>query len=529
MSIDTIRRRLLAAAVALTAGLALTACGGGGGTTGAGGSLVETAGAPQKPTGTLRMAAWQETPNFDPPRTTTQNGMLIFPQYDTLTVVDEKFTTKPWLATSWTQPDPKTWEFKLRSDVTFHDGSRFDAETVKLNLERAKKIVGGPYTNVYAPIDTVEVVDPATVRVTFALPQPNFPYMMSTVAGAMISPKAIKDGTDLTRTPAGSGGWIWQKDAHREGAEHVFKANPNYWNKGAVRVETITVKIMQEDNARLNAIQSGQIDVSSTLQPNQMDTARNAGLRVLSDFTFTGMFLIMDRKGTKVPAFAKPEVRQAIGLLLDREAYNKALLSGKGDSKNGGFAAPGSWWYDPSLDGLNKPDVAKAKQLLAQAGYPDGFSFEVGNAPVIKAQNETVAQLLKEGGIEMKIVDVANGQYTADVRRGRFPAGYFVPTSIDPYQWYGRTISNKGIYNAFKLDDLADLDKTFGQVLTTSDENTRKQLLNRLQRQTVERGVAFPLSQNPRASALAASVRAVQQPIFAAEDIAPRPHYLWTK
>ncbi|MFA1538150.1 ABC transporter substrate-binding protein [Actinomadura monticuli] len=520
--------RALAAAAALATTVALTACGGGS-TSGSDGPLVQADGAPQSPAGTLRMAAWQEAPSMDPARTTTQNGMLIFPEYDTLTVVDEKFTPKPWLATSWTQPDPKTWEFKLRTDVKFHDGSTFDAETVKANLDRAKKIVGGPYTNIYAPISKVEAVDPATVRVSFAVPQPNFPYSMSTVAGAMVSPKAIKDGTDLTRTAAGSGGWIWQKDAHREGAEHVYKANPDYWNKAAVRAATVNVSIMQEDNARLNAAQSGQTDVMSTLQPDQMDAAQSAGLRVLNDFTSTGTFLIMDREGKKVPAFAKPEVRQAIGLLLDRDAYNKALLSGKGDSENGGFAAPDSPWNDPSLNDLNKPDVAKAKQLLAEAGYAGGFTFEVGNAPVIKQVNETVAQLLKEGGITMKIVDVANGQYTADVRKGRFPAGYFVPTSIDIYQWWSRTVSNKGIYNPFGLDDLADMEKTFDEALAMSDDAARKPLLSRLQRQTVERGVAFPLSQNPRAAALAASVRATQQPVFAPEDIAPRPYYLWTK
>ncbi|MER6808186.1 ABC transporter substrate-binding protein [Spirillospora sp. NPDC000708] len=521
--------RALAAAAALAAALALTACGGGATGGGAAGSLIDSTGAPASPTGTLRFAAWQETPSMDPARTTTQNGALIFPEYDTLTVVDDKFDPKPWLATSWSQPDPRTWEFKLRSDVTFHDGSKFDAETVKLNLDRARKVTGGPYTNIYAPITSVKVVDPATVDVSFSEPQPDFPYSMSTVAGAMISPKAIREGTDLTRTAAGSGGWIWQKDAHKEGAEHVYKANPNYWNKAAVRAQTIDVKIIQEDNARLNAVQTGQIDVMGTLQPGQMQPAQSAGLRVLSDFTFTGTFLIMDRSGKKVPAFAKPQVRQAIGLLLDRDAYNKALLSGKGDSKGGGFAAPGSRWYDASLDSLNRPDTAKAKQLLAQAGYPNGFTFEVGNAPVIRQMNETIAQLLKEGGITMKITDVADGQYTAEVRKGRFPAGYFVPTSIDPYQWWSRTISNNGIYNSFGLKDLADLESVYDEARAMTGDDARKPLISRLQKETVERGVAFPLSQNPRAAALTPSVHASQQPIFAPEDIAPRPYFLWTK
>ncbi|SEG88611.1 peptide/nickel transport system substrate-binding protein [Thermomonospora echinospora] len=523
-------RRALVAAVATAATLTLAACGGGGGGTGGPTSpLIEAQGAPTTPTGTLRFAAWQETPSLDPARTTVQNGALIFPEYDTLTVVDDKFEPKPWLATSWSRPAPKTWRFKLRDDVTFHDGSKFDAETVKLNLERGKGVEGGPHANIYAPISEVEVIDPTTVDVHFSTAQPNFPYSMSMVPGAMISPKAIEEKADLTRAPAGSGGWIWQKDAHREGGSHTYKANPSYWNKEAVRAETVEVKIIAEDNARLNAVQSGQVDVMGTVQPNQMEPARSAGLRLLSDFTFTATFMIMDRRGEKVPAFGKPEVRQAIAHLLDREAYNKALLSGKGDPTGGGFAASNSKWFDASLNDLRKADVAEAKRLLTAAGYPGGFTFEVGNAPVIRQQNETTAQLLAEGGITMKIVDVADGQYTAEVRRGRFPAGYFVPSSVDIYQWWTRTISTKGVYNPFKLDDLDDLEATFTKAAEASDDATRKPLMTELQKATVERGVAFPLSQVPRVAALTGDVRATRQPVFAPEDIAPRPYYLWLK
>ncbi|TQM11330.1 ABC transporter substrate-binding protein [Pseudonocardia kunmingensis] len=518
------------AAVLGAAMLVITGCGGGAGSGASTATeLVTTQGVPAAPTGTLRYATWQETPSFDPPRTTTQNGPVIFPVYDTLTSMDENFDVVPWLATGWSQPDPSTWRFTLRDDVVFHDGSRFDAETVKLNLERAKTVTGGPYTNIYAPIAEVTVLDPVTVDVAFSVPSPNFPYSMATVAGAMVSPKAVQDGTDLTRNPAGSGGWIWEAGEHREGAQHVFRANPDYWNRDAVKAETVEVKIIQEDNARLNATQSGQADVMATLQPGQIEAAESAGLRTLSDFTITASFLIMDREGSLVPAFAEPKVREAVGYLLDREAYNMAVLAGKGESASGGFAAPGSTWYDPELESLRQADVDKARQLLAEAGYPQGFSFQVGNQPVIKTVNETVAQLLADGGITMEIVDVGQGQYTAEVRKGHFPAGYFVPTSIDIDQWWTRTVSNAGIYNPFDLTDLADLDARYAEGAALSDPPARKAVFDELQRATVERGVLFPLSQIPRSAGLRSTVHASQQPVFAPEDIAPRPFHLWAE
>ncbi|TDC55937.1 hypothetical protein E1281_09860 [Actinomadura sp. KC345] len=523
------RRRLIALAGALlVAASTLSACGGavGGAATG---SMIDTAGAPSDPAGRLRIATYQETPSLDPVRTTVQNGPMIFPVYDTLTTSDADFEPQPWLATSWSQPRPTTWRFSLRDDAVFHDGSKFDAEAVKLNLDRAREVDGSPHANVFGVISSVEVVDPATVDVHFTTPSPNFPDSMATVAGAMISPKAIREKRDLTREPAGSGGWIWQKSGHREGSRHLYKANPNYWNKDAVRVAEVEIKIIQENNARLNAVQSGQVDIMSRLGPEQMSWAEGARLRVLADHTFTGVLAIMDRKGEKAPALAKPQVRQAIGYLLDREAYDKALLNGRGDPKGGGFAAAGSKWYDPALDDLHKPNVDKARRLLAQAGYPDGFTFEVGSQPVIKAQNETIAQLLAEGGITMKIVDVADGQYTAELRRGRFPAGYLVPTSVDPYAWWTRSISNRGVYNPFDLNDLADLEALYTKAAATENDDERASIFSELQKQTVVRGVAFPLSQNPRAAALSGEVRAVRQPIFAPDDTSPRPHYLWLR
>lgn len=480
------------------------------------------------PSGTLRYSNWQETPSMDPAATTVQNGVTLFPTYDTLTNLDETFEAVPWLATSWEQPDPLTWRFELRDDVVFHDGSAFDAETVKLNLERGKTIEGGPYLNIYGLIDTVEVVDTYTADVKFNSPSPNFPTLMGSLAGAMVSPQAITDGVDLTRTAAGSGGWIWDADAHVEGSMHVYNANPEYWNPDAVRVERIELMIIEDDGARQNALESGQIDIMATVREANQQSVRDAGFQVFSAPAQTASVLIHDRGGELVPALADERVREAIGLLIDRNAYNSAVYAGTGDASIGGFASPGTPFYSADLDASNPPsaDVERARELLAEAGYADGFDLQLGNASVIRQQNETIAQLLAAGGIRAEIVDVGPGQYTAEHRNGTFGIGFFVPTSVDIWNWWSRTVSNNGPYNPWGLDDLADLEQRYLEATNSTDLDEQIAIMTELQKAAIERGVIFPLGQNQRASALSPDIGGTDEMHYGPDDTAPRPHFL---
>lgn len=519
--------RFVAIAVATT--LSLAACGGTSNTPNdSQNAIVKAEDAPATPTGTLRVAAVQEPSSMDPTLVDATSGPVIFPEYDTLTSSDQNAEAKPWLATEWSQPDPTTWTFKLRDDVVFHDGSKFDAETVKLNLDRAKTMTASPWGFIYAPITEVTVVDPTTVTIKFATPQPGFPFNMSQPAGAMISPKAIKEGTDLTRTAAGSGGWIWDSAAHIEGSKHVYHANPAYWNPDAVKVKTIEMSLISESTARLNAVQSGQADVMAYITAEQFDAAHGAGMNLVSSMCYVSVLGILDREGTLVPALADPKVREAMGYLIDRDGYNNAVLSGHGYPSNG-FAAPDVWWHASALEKVIPHNVTKAKKLLAEAGYPDGFTFEVASSPNLKVRIEAIAQMLAEGGVIMKPVMSAQGQYTADIRKGKYPVAYLAPTSIDPYSWWGRTMSNNGVYNPFKLTDLADLEDDYNAAVTTTDEGTRVELMAKLQSEVMKRGVGISVGGFPLGSALSSKVHATKTPIFAPDDVAIRPFYLWVE
>lgn len=514
-------------AVVTVASVGISGCSSGDGGSGQGSTdIVQTEGVPTSPSGTLRYTVFQETPSFDPPLVAYSNGAIIFSAYDTLTSSDNTADVKPWLATEWSQPDTMTWQFTLRDDVVFHDGSKFDAETVKLNLERAKTFPSSPWGYVYEPIAAVTVIDPVTVNVSFTTPQPGFPYSMSQIAGAMISPKAIKDGTDLTRAEAGSGGWIWDSNEHVESVKHVFHANPKYWNSDAVKIKDIEILIMPEDSSRLNAVQAGQADVVGSLPPEQYDAAESAGLVVKSSMFASGVLAILDREGTMVPAFANPKVREAMGYLIDREAFNKSVFAGHGSGIDG-FAPPEIWWHAPKLVDRQQVNVAKAKKLLAEAGYPKGFTFEAPNIPVLRTKNETIAQMLAAGGITMKIVDTADGQYTADIRKGKFPAAYINPSAVDPYMWWSRSISNNSPFNPFKLTDLADLEEKFIEASALPDESSRQSAFAKLQQEVLDRGLVISTGMTPHGFALGPKVRSTKEVMYLAGDQTPQPYYLW--
>jgi peptide/nickel transport system substrate-binding protein len=484
--------------------------------------------APASPQGTLRIAHWLEALAMDPARATTHQAYLLMPAYDTLLDIDSQFQPKPRLATAWEQTDPQTYRLTLRDDVTFQDGSKFDAENVKLNLERDKTVAGAPNANMFEPIESVTVESPTVAVVHTNRPYPNFLYNMSTIAGAMVSSEAIRNNADLTRETAGSGGWIWDKAAHQEGSKHVYHANPNYWNKDAVRVENIEFQIITDDAARLNAIQSGQIDLATNIPPDQVPSLAGTGLNVLSDYTITSALEIFDRGGAKVPAFGDPNVRKAVGLLIDRTGYNQSVYGGQGDGTVGGFASPATHWYDPALDARTS-NVDEAKKLLADAGYANGFGFDLPSTAAIRTRTAAIAQMLAVGGITANIVDMQSTEYTAAIRRGDVAAGYVSPTSVDIDQWWGRTVSNNGPFNPFKLNDLADLEAEYTRSASMTNPQDRKAILDNLQQATIDRGVLFPLSQQPRVSIASAKLRSTEVPVFAPEDWGPRPQNLWVQ
>lgn len=426
-------------------------------TTGAGTGEVTTPSSPgaettgtapaAPPSGVLRVGSFADPISFDPTVAQPQTYLYMNAVYDTLLRRDAKGELLPGLATEWSQPDLDTWEFELRQGVTFTDGAPFDAAAVKANLDRDRTKPGNPSASNFVGITDVVVVDPATVRVEFDEPNPAFADGMATYASAMVSPNALD--TDLTRAPVGTGGWIYDKADSQDTVKHVFTLNPNYWDKASQGVERIEVLVLADNNARLNALKSGQVDMIDTVTSGQVDQV-GSDAEVVTINDQVNMLVIGDRNGELVPAFAKTEVRQAIAYAIDREAFNDAVFGGKGGAE-GGFFATSSKWYDPATKDAYPYDPDKARDLLKQAGFPDGFSFKLATFSTIKTQAEAIAQLLGDVGIKVELTDIQPGTSLAEYRKKNF-AAIFVPTSFShPHEMWARLVGATGALNPWGI------------------------------------------------------------------------------
>lgn len=196
--------------------------------------------------------------NFDPILGNSGNDhALLYPIYDTLVNYNDKLEAAPGLAESWETPDDKTIILHLRQGVTFHDGTEFNAEAVKFNLERVNS--EGSNVSDIKNVASVEAVDQYTVKLTLKQPDSSIILALSDRSGMMVSPTAVqKLGKDFAQNPVGAGPFKFVKWVPN--GEIQYKKNENYWQKGLPYLNTITAKIMPDENTRLNALKSGQLN-----------------------------------------------------------------------------------------------------------------------------------------------------------------------------------------------------------------------------------------------------------------------------
>jgi peptide/nickel transport system substrate-binding protein len=336
---------------------------------------------------------------FDPHRSTVGQDIRIFTLvYDRLIHYDASGTFIPGLATEWTfSDDGMELELELREGVTFHDGEPFNAEAVRANLERGKTVEGSSVVNDLADIDTIRVVDDYTVVLELNQPSSVLPGLLSSRAGAMVSPAAFD--TDLDFAPVGAG--PYRVTEYRVDDIIRFARFEDHWDEEYGGPDTVDWRVLPDETTRFNALQSGDVD-AALLVGAQQSEAELAGFTVDPRPTLSYQVIYLNR--SKV-AFDQLEVRRAMSHAIDREAFVQAVLSGAGaaavqDFPEGYFAYnpdyPGDYYeYDPDL----------ARQLLAEAGVPDGFEFEmlVPSLSTFILGAEVTQQMLGEIGITVRL------------------------------------------------------------------------------------------------------------------------------
>lgn len=451
---------------------------------------------------TLTIGVTAEASSVDPHFTLLAQNLQICRQiYEPLILQDEQQRLTPGLAVSWAPIADTVWEFKLRQGVTFHDGSPFTADDVAFTLERAPNVPNSPnsfklYTR---QIQAVTVVDPYTVRFRTEKPYPLMPNDLS--AMGIISRKASSAATtqdfNAGRGAVGTGPYRFVEWV--PGDRVVMERNPAYWGRKP-DWQRVIYKPITQDSARVAALLSGAVDLIDYVPTPAIDSLRQrAGFSLSQVTTNRVIFLhldshravspyVVDAQGR--PLDANPlrdrRVRLAMSKAIDRKAIVAQVMDGVAIPA-GQVLPDGYFGVSPRL----KPeayDPEGAKKLLAEAGYPDGFTISL-QAPNDRFLNDdktalAVAQMLGRVGIQTR-VELAPGLLILNRRKSYDLSMYLwvwgsetgepssalrgLLASVDPAR--GRGNSNAGRYSNPEMDRLLD------QALATVEDDKRSQLL----------------------------------------------------
>lgn len=489
MTLRTLVAALVAAAL-LTAGCApITPQGAdGGGATRTGPVAPEDL----DPEATLRYADAVGPSRFDPHRSTIgQDIRFLSPVYDRLVHLSPQGEPIPGLATAWEwEDDGRALRMTLREGVTFHDGAPFDAEAVRANIERAKTVEGSSVATDLDSVSTVQVVDPRTVRLVLSEPNSMLPGLLSHRAGAMVSPTAF-DNPDLDLAPVGTG--MYRVREYRPNDTIFYERNPDYWDPSATGVRHLELRILPDDVTRMNALRTDEVDMALLSGRLVPEAEALPGMIVHRDVSLTYLVLYLNRARSE---FGDPRVRQALNHAIDRSAIAQGIFFGAGRPTVQPF--PESYFaHAPDYPGGHyRYDPQRARQLLAEAGLPDGFEFEmlVTALGQYVQVGEAVQNMLAEIGVTANIRSVEAAQ-TADVYYREQQGDALVsqwggrpdPSMTIELQFTSEGFSNPGRHTTPRLEQLHQ------QTLATLDPGARRAVIHETVGEIVEQGLQVPI------------------------------------
>ena len=393
--------------------------------------------------GTLRVGFYIEAATMDPHLSGSKIDRQIYHNiYEPLVTLDIKLGIKPGLAESWQQPDAKTLVFKLRQGVKFHDGTDFNAEAAKFNFVRMKTETKSVRKGELANVDSVDVVDPFTLRLNLKKPDAALLATLTDRAGMMVSPRVVQErGGELERNARGAGTgpfefMEWVKDDHI-----LLKRNDGYWSRqGGPYLDRVRYRPIPDDTVKLQSLQAGEIDVMDYVQPRDVAAVKADKNVVVLDVPSLADFAY--QLNHTRPPFNVKALRQAVAYSLDLEQIVKGVWLNVGVPANGPIP-PTSWAYDKSIPFI-KRDLARAKAKLAEGGKAGGFAFTMttNNLPINVQEAEVMQAQLAEAGIGMKIKLVDGATLISEGNAKSF--------EMISYQWSGRPDPDGNVYQFFK-------------------------------------------------------------------------------
>ena len=404
-------RRIQATLATPAVAVALLLAGCGGGSTEGSTSSAATA---QKEL--LTLGATLDIQGWDP---TAQPGFQSWAHeavWDTLVKCDANGKATPDVSDRFEVTNNNaTFKAHIREGQKFSDGTPVDSAAVKASFEYVAK--NGGSTADYKGIK-IDVPDAQNISITW--PEPQGPVMANKVCSPKIAPAAWLKAGKFDQ-PIGSGPYVLDAAKSTTGSVYSFTKNPNHWDAAKYPYKNLVVKVITSDTAAVSALKTNQIDAILVEQPS-VNEVKASGMKVIHFQGQTTRLLLTDHLGKAVPALGELKVRQAINMVLDEAAMAKSLYQGNAEPTAQVFRKG----TDAYIDGLQDPypfDVAKAKSLMAEAGYADGFTLEL---PTMEGQNhETlmpyVTQQLAQINITVKQVPLSGANAIGDLLSGKYP------------------------------------------------------------------------------------------------------------
>ena len=400
--------------------------------------------------------------------------------YEGLTAIDKDLKIIPSLAESWTvSEDGKTYTFKLRTGVKFHDGSAMEAADVVASVRRLQsKDVASPLASRLSAVESANTVDAQTVELKLKEPSA---ALLSSLATIAIVPRSVETNKDaLQKTPVGTGPFKFQE--WQPNGYILLTRNDAYWEKGLPKLSGLKFNIVPESATRQVGLTNGQyallpnIDAATALQLKGKPNVKLAETMDLA-YTLVGM-------NVSKPPFDNPKVREAVNYAINRKEIVDAALFGAGVP--GGPLSPAlkSWALDVKEFGCYAHDPAKAQALLKEAGVttPVTVSMKVLPRQDIKDIAQVVQEQLNKAGFKVELINQEQGQFIQDWRNSNFDMFASINAGQpDPDEYFYRTFRTGGSTNVFKYSD-AEIDSLLDKARTLSNQAERKTAYDAVQK-----------------------------------------------
>ena len=434
---------------------------------------------------TVRVGLAEDPDNLDPTLAGSFVGRIVLAAMcDKLFDIDENLNIIPQLATGyeWSNGN-RTLTIRLRPNVVFHDGERFDADAVKFTLERHLTMQGSFRRGEISTVTSVEVVDPLTVRLQLSSPFAPIMAHFADRAGLMVSPRAARAaGTEFGNRPVCAGPFRFVERVAQ--SRIVLERFPQYWNASAIAVERVVYQPIPDSTVRLANLQAGALEIIERVQPSDIAAIRrDSRLRVesIAGVGYQGItFNVGNGERARAPIGADPRVREAFDLAIDRETINQVVYNGE-YATSGQANSPVSPYHLRSL-GTPARNLDRARALLRETGLPVPVpvNLMVINSPDQRQQGEVIQAMAREAGFDVRLQATEFAASLQAGQRGDFEA-YLIGWSgrIDPDANQTSHIVTGAPFNWGHYSN-AEVDRLMAEARTIAETDARRAIYERI-------------------------------------------------